>query len=69
MQLNNAIPSNLVKHVNEIKDEEKVKNNVDVDNQQTESNVFIIDTEQYQNVPPIEINNNYETVDLSQYIE
>ena len=45
----------------------------DVDNtpsyQQQDSILSIVNTEQYQNIPTIDSNNNYETIDLSQYLE
>ena len=45
----------------------------DVDNtpgyQQQDSILSIVNTEQYQNIPTIDTNNNYETIDLSQYLE
>jgi len=61
---------NLPTNKTDIKNDDNIKN---VDNtpsyQQQDSILSIVNTEQYQNIPTIDTNNNYETIDLSQYLE
>lgn len=50
----------------EIEDEKNIK----VDDTKSSSRMAVVNTEMYQNIPTVDTNNNnYETVDLKQYVD